>query len=203
MSFFEGVYRQGRPPWDIGRPQGAVLELIAAGALRPPVLDLGCGTGENALACAASGLAVRGIDGAPTAIERARDKAKARDLAAQFDVGDALALEVPSGSVATVLDCGLFHTFDDADRLRYSASLHRVLRPRGRAYILCFSDSEPNWGGPRRVPASEIGPVFGDRFAVAEIVPSRFETNDPAITGHALRIRLDRRAGPPARKSPK
>jgi SAM-dependent methyltransferase len=197
MSFFDEIYRTGRPPWDIGRPQGAVLELFDTGALRSPVLDLGCGTGENALAAAARGLTVRGIDGAPTAIAKAREKAQARGVEVRFDVGDALALEIPDGSVATVLDCGLFHTFDDDDRRRYSESLHRILRPEGRAYLLCFSHDEPNWGGPRRVHPSELEPVFGERFVVAEVVPARFETNDPSVSGHALRIRLDRRPDGP------
>jgi SAM-dependent methyltransferase len=192
---FEESYREGRPPWDIGRPQAEVLELLDAGLLRPPVLDLGCGTGENSLACAARGVEVRGIDGASTAIDRAREKAKARGLNVRFDVGDALTLGALGEAFATVLDCGLFHVFDDAERPRYAASLAEVLRPGGSAFVLCFSDAEPNWGGPRRVRADEFEPVFGGRFVVAEIRPARFETNLSEGPVKAWRVRLDRGSG--------
>jgi SAM-dependent methyltransferase len=191
---FDEMYRDGRPPWDIGRPQAEVLRLLDDGAVVPPVLDLGCGTGENALACAARGLAVRGLDGAPTAVERAREKAKARGLDVRFDVGDALALGALGETFRTVLDCGLFHTFDDAERVRYSESLFDVVRPRGTAHLLAFSDAEPNWGGPRRVHSEEFEAVFGERFEVVEVRPASFETNDPSHAAKAWRVRLDRRS---------
>ena len=43
------------PPWDIGRPQPAFLELAETGSLRGRVLDVGCGTGEHALMAAGLG----------------------------------------------------------------------------------------------------------------------------------------------------
>jgi len=70
----------GVPPWDIGRPQREVLELADAGTFRSPVLDAGCGTGENALALAARGLEVVGLDASPRAIGKAMDKARERHL---------------------------------------------------------------------------------------------------------------------------
>jgi|HubBroStandDraft_2_1064218.scaffolds.fasta_scaffold245964_2 SAM-dependent methyltransferase len=190
---FDDMYREGRPPWDIGRPQAEIVALLDSGAVVPPVLDLGCGTGETAIACALRGLEVRGVDGAPTAIALARDKAKARGAAVQFDVGDALALGSLGATFRTVLDCGLFHVFDDPERPRYAASLFEALRPGGSAYLLCFSDAEPNWGGPRRVRADEFEPVFRDRFVVADVRPATFETNTRDERVKAWRVRLDRR----------
>src|SRR5207237_4390343 len=64
---FETMYAS-TPPWDIGRPQPAFLELAQRGLLRAPVLDVGCGTGEHALMAAGLGLEATGIDTAPTAI---------------------------------------------------------------------------------------------------------------------------------------
>src|SRR4029079_10454222 len=51
----EDLYRS-RPPWDIGRPQPAFHALTAAGTITGRVLDVGCGTGEHTLMCAAIGL---------------------------------------------------------------------------------------------------------------------------------------------------
>jgi SAM-dependent methyltransferase len=191
---FDEMYRDGHPPWDIGRPQSEVLHLLEEGVVMAPVLDIGCGTGETALACAARGLAVRGIDGSPTAVERAREKAKARGIDVRFDVGDALSLGGLGETFRTVLDCGLFHVFDDADRVRYASSLFEAIRPRGSAFVLAFSDAEPNWGGPRRVRAEEFEAAFGERFEVVEVRRAGFETTDPAQLVQAWRVRLDRRA---------
>ncbi len=54
MTFFDNAY-EGVPTWDIGRPQGAVTRLAAAGLIVGSVVDVGCGTGENALHVAALG----------------------------------------------------------------------------------------------------------------------------------------------------
>ncbi len=90
-SGFEFAY-QGTPPWDIGRAQPAIVRLEEAGAITGRVLDVGCGTGENALYLAARGHQITGVDAAPTAIARARQKAAERGLPATFHVGDVLAL---------------------------------------------------------------------------------------------------------------
>lgn len=47
-SFFDSAYK-GIPPWDIGRPQGDIVELAEAGEIKGDVLDVGCATGENIL----------------------------------------------------------------------------------------------------------------------------------------------------------
>src|SRR2546421_3797464 len=76
-SDFDALY-QGAPPWDIGRPQPAYLELAQAGAVRGRVLDVGCGTGEHALMAAGLGLEATGIDVAAAAIAIAERKARER-----------------------------------------------------------------------------------------------------------------------------
>ena len=90
------------------------------------MLDAGCGTGENALLVAALGLWVLGVDVAETAVAMAREKAAERALDAEFVVADALHLDRLDRTFDTVLDCGLFHTFDGAERLAYVASLASV-----------------------------------------------------------------------------
>jgi cyclopropane fatty-acyl-phospholipid synthase-like methyltransferase len=162
---FDEVYA-GSPPWDIGRPQPAFQELADAGQLRGRVLDVGCGTGEHALLAAGLGLESTGVDSAPTAIALAEDKARDRGLSARFVVHDALDLAALGEQFDTVLDSGLFHVFDDSDRLRYVDSLRAVTPPGGRYFLLCFSDQQPGEFGPRRVSQGEITASFADGWRV-------------------------------------
>jgi SAM-dependent methyltransferase len=152
---------QGTPPWDIGRPQPALERIAGDEGVRGPVLDAGCGTGENGLAFAARGFEVTGVDGVQAAVAAAREKARGRGLTAEFLVHDALALGGLGRRFGTVVDSGLFHTFDDEERRRYVDSLAAVTLPGSRIYILCFSEHEGGEGGPRRVTRAEIREVFG------------------------------------------
>ena len=180
---FDVMYA-GTPPWDIGRPQPAFADLGEAGALRGRVLDIGCGTGEHALLAASLGLEATGIDAAPTAIERATRKAEERSLPARFRVWDALELPALGEQFDTVLDCGLFHIFDDDDRSRFVDSLAATVRSPGRYFMLCFSDREPGDWGPRRVSQAEIRSSFADGWRVESIEASTIEitiSSDPVL----------------------
>lgn len=176
MGRFDAAY-EGTPPWDIGRPQPAFVELTARGHVRSPVLDVGCGTGENALYLASQGFEVVGVDLVPKAIEKARAKAHARSLPADFEVADALALESLGRTFRTIVDSAVFHVFEDDDRSRYVESIRRVLEPGGKLLMLVFSDREPTeWGGPRRIRRDEIEAAFADGFRVDSIAETRLET---------------------------
>ena len=169
------MYYAGTPPWDIGRPQPAFAALAADGALTGRVLDAGCGTGEHALMAAALGLDVVGVDMAATAIATAEGKARDRGLTARFLVADALELPSLGQQFDTVLDCGLFHIFEDEERRRYVDSLRAVLSPGGRYHLLCFSDAQPGDWGPRRVTRPEIEASFSDGWRVDSIAAATLE----------------------------
>src|SRR5580700_10497346 len=99
---FESSY-QATPPWDIAGPQPALVALEEAGTIEGSVLDVGCGTGENALYLAARGHEVWGIDFVPLAIERAKAKAQDRGLSVHFQQADALELEKLGRQFDTVI----------------------------------------------------------------------------------------------------
>ena len=192
-SRWDSAYRGEPPPWDIDRPQPAVERIAADGGFRGDVLDAGCGTGENALFLAARGLDVTGVDWSGLAIERARAKAAGRGLDMRFEQADALSLGTLEATFDSVLDCGLFHTFEDPDRARYVGSLASVVHPGGLLHLLCFSDREPWGGGPRRVTEGEIRDAFADGWRVAAIEPEVFATrihDDGALAWHATIARV-------------
>jgi len=174
---WDASYHAGPAPWDIGRPQPAIVRLASERRLVGPVLDAGCGTGENALHVAALGLPVLGVDVAETALAVAREKAADRGIDVEFAAADALHLERLGRTFATVLDCGLFHTFDVRERSEYAASLASVTRRHGTLYVLCFSDDGPELG-PHPISQDELRAAFSDAngWNVVAIEPDRTQT---------------------------
>lgn len=157
---WDDSYRDGPPPWDIGRPQPAIVRLAAAGGFSGAVLDAGCGTGENALHVAALGLPVFGVDVAETAVAMAKEKSARRGVQAEFAVADAFELVSLGRTFDTVLDVGLFHTFEDGERRRYLASLAAVTEPGARLHVLCFREAGAD-SGPHPVTEDELRAAFG------------------------------------------
>jgi SAM-dependent methyltransferase len=186
---WDASYHDGPPPWDIGRPQPAIVRLASAGGFAGAVLDVGCGTGENALLVASLGLSVLGVDVAETALATAREKAAGRGIddpgIVEFALADALHLERLGRMFKTVLDCGLFHTFNIStgderpadERTRYVASLASVTERDGTLYVLCFSDDTPDTG-PHPVSQQDLRAAFnpGTGWNLAAIKPDRIQT---------------------------
>lgn len=172
-SRFESLYDTGAP-WDIGRPQPAIV--AAADRIRGTVLDAGCGTGDTAIFLASRGCQVMGIDFLQTPIERAQQKAAEQHVSATFLVKDALTLCDWPERFDNAIDSGLFHTFSDADREKYVAGLAAVVKPGGRLYLMCVSDAEPGTDGPRRISQNELRETFAVNWKIDSISPYQFET---------------------------
>jgi cyclopropane fatty-acyl-phospholipid synthase-like methyltransferase len=175
------AYLHNQAPWDIGRPQPAIARVADAGGFTEPLLDSGCGSGEHALLAANMGLQVTGVDVAQAAIEHARAKARQRGLSVEFLVGDVLALdeiERLNPPFRTVIDVGCFHTFPNADRPVYAATLAAVVESGGMLHLLCFSEDTPGSDGPRRVTQAEIRQTFSRDWLVESIEPETFTVSN-------------------------
>jgi SAM-dependent methyltransferase len=174
---WDASYRDGPAPWDTDRPQPAIVRVASGGGFAGAVLDAGCGSGENALHVASLGWPVLGVDVAETALAIARTKAGQRGIEVEFAAADALQLERLGRRFDTVLDCGLFHSFDRGEREGYVASLASVTGHGGTLYVLCFSDDGPGTG-PHPVSQEELGAAFGPGtgWKVAAIEPDRVQT---------------------------
>ena len=174
---WDASYHDGPAPWDIGQPQPAVVRLASAGGFAGAVLDAGCGTGENALHVASLGLPVLGVDVAETALAIAREKAGERGIQVEFAAADAFHLDRCGRLFNTVMDCGLFHTFDGDERPAYVASLASVTRRDGTLYVLCLSDGFPDTG-PHPIRQEELSAAFnpGNGWNIVAIEPDRIQT---------------------------
>lgn len=161
------------------------MELEAGGRIGASVLDVGCGTGENALYLAEHGHEVWGIDISSVAVERAMVKSHARRLPVVFLAADALEPAAVGRTFDTVIDCGCWHTLADEDRARYAASVSALTLPGSTLHIMCFSDAEPPGWGPRRVTEMELRASFAGDWQSASIVATTFETLHGPQGAHA------------------
>jgi SAM-dependent methyltransferase len=145
-NHYDEVYREtadsGGPPWVIGGPQPAMARVLDDGVKGPKVLDVGCGTGDLAIALARRGYDVTGVDISGVAIETAKAKAAAEGLAIDFRVQDATRLTLPSAPFDSVFDSGLLHILvrhggGEADR--YLGLLPGLAAPGAPVFVLAIS----------------------------------------------------------------
>ena len=156
-------YVAGDPPWDTGEPENHLVEFIRSGAVGPGrTLDVGCGTGTDALWLAEQGFKVLGIDVSSLAIEKARSKAAGKNPDCRFEQLDFLNDKVGGGPFDFIFDRGCFHVFDTADeRARFAERIALLLAPDGRWLSLIGSTEGPerDWGPPRRSARDVIGAI--------------------------------------------
>jgi cyclopropane fatty-acyl-phospholipid synthase-like methyltransferase len=177
--FFEGFYRTQTPPWVIDRPQPSLVDIEAEGLLHGrSVLDVGCGTGDNAIYLAQKQFHVVGIDAAQSAIKIAKQRAQEASIAADFHVLDVFAVAKLQQSFDTVVDFGLFHQFSGHQRNQYIDCLASVLKPNGILILQCFSDQEPSREvGPQRLSQQDIYDAFASGWQVNWIRATQYYLN--------------------------
>ena len=177
--FFKFVYLVS-PPWDISRPQSSIVKVLKNREIQGEVLDIGCGSGENALYLASQGYNVTGIDLSKNAIKKALIKAKNLGLNVNFKVDNALYLKT-NKKFDTVIDCGLFHILSENDRSKFEKNLYKIIKPNGKYIVLCFNEREKFLPlpsilfGPRRIRKKEIKNCFNDLWKINYINETLYE----------------------------
>ena len=144
LAFNLWYYR--RPPWDTGVSPPELLAFLDS---HPPgrALDLGCGTGTNAITLAQHGWSVIGVDFALAAIRRARRKAHTAGVAVDFYVGDVTRLEFVRQPMDLVLDIGCYHGLPPASRERYRRQVSGLLAPGGCLLLYAHLSRDPTVSG--------------------------------------------------------
>jgi SAM-dependent methyltransferase len=175
-------YQDADTPWDTGEPDVHLVEFVHSGAVRPGrALDVGCGTGTNAIWLAGQGFSVLGVDLAPLAIEQARAKAAGAKLECRFESLDFLNDRVPGGPFDLVFDRGCFHVFDEAaERERFAEHVASELAPGGRWLSLVGSTEGParDWGPPRRT-LRDVAEAIEPALEILELRSVEFRANLP------------------------
>lgn len=192
MSFvqrlYERAYRREKTPWDTGIPPPELVEVIEGpNALEPGrALDLGCGTGTNAMYLAQHGWTAVGVDFSSHAIESARRKADWVS-GAMFVEGDVTRLSElgVDGPFDLLLDVGCFHSIVPSRRDAYVRQSARVARPGSLMMIFAFGP-RLRLPGPRRTREPEIRRRFAEAFELGRVIPG---SHPPGAAWFSLRRR--------------
>lgn len=171
------AYASGHLPWDTGQSEPLLVEFVNSGAVTPSTaLEIGAGTGTNAIWMAERGFDVLGIDISPLAVERARAKMEGRALRCRFATWDFLAALPPDGPFQFVFDRGCFHAFDEPDeRQQFAVQVAATLAPGGLWLSLIGStEGPPREVGPPRRSAREVALAIEPALEIVELRAAEF-----------------------------
>ncbi len=159
---FDWRYWRGETPWDTQITPPEVVDFIA-GATPGRALDLGCGSGTNAITLARHGWLVTGVDFAPRAIRMARRKAALAGLSISFHVASVTNLSMLESPYDYVLDIGCLFVLGEKERMSYAKELIRLTKP-GAWYMLYAWLPKPWRGGRRGISPEEVDLLLSGKF---------------------------------------
>lgn len=200
LDLWDGSYRGGkRPFWDAGQPSGELRRVVEQGIVRPgPVVDLGCGSGTDAIYLASKGFEVTAIDIAPTALSLAREKADRAGVKVRWLLASVLSLPQLE-PVDFIFDRGCYHEVRFDSAAAYVETVRKLSQP-GRTRFLLLAGN-PNEVAmqytPPQVAEEDIRSDFSPLFDFEWLQETRFETSNPAARGPlAWSVMLRRKAQP-------
>lgn len=137
------MYRFGLGPQPSDVPDHRLVELVEGSDKLAPgrALDLGCGTGRNAIYLAKHGWDTIGVEMVGYVVEVAQRKAAAQSALVRFVQGDVTRLaDLDSGVDFNLLtDGGCYHTLPAGRREAYVESVTGVAAPGARLILVGFS----------------------------------------------------------------
>jgi SAM-dependent methyltransferase len=143
--FYQLGYRYFRMPWETG-PRSELVALVESGRIAPcRAIDLGCGTGSNAIFLAQHGFDVTGVDFASSAIEKARQRANEAGVAVEFVVDDLTNLESVKGPFDFMVDYGALDDLRAEHRDLYVQNVVALSHPGSRYLLWTFEWPLRRW----------------------------------------------------------
>ncbi len=191
---WDEAYRTGRyRDWDYGAGSQEVAACAALGLFprRGVILDVGCGSGSDAVQLATLGFRVKALDVSSAALELVRQRAARAGV--EIETIHASATDMPVGdkSIDFALDRGLLHNLSDGEGKAYAVELGRVLKP-GAGLLLRGARTSYN-GNFNPITMGRVHDTFpGELFSSGPVVPITMVSDakeDPTLEGAIVVIR--------------
>ena len=175
---FSERYAKGETPWDSGRPSSELLRALDSGKLKgKTALEIGCGSGLNAIELARRGFQVTAVDLVEQPVQVARARAREAKLKMDFRVADVLKDDL-GGPYDLLFDRGVYHVLRLIDLKGFQKVLKRVTRPGSLWLSLSGNANEKETEeGPPVVKEEEIRAELEPLFDILELREFRFDTN--------------------------
>jgi SAM-dependent methyltransferase len=173
---YDILYRLRITPWDHDEVSEQLKDFV--GELTAPpghALDVGCGSGRDAVYLASHGWTVTAVDGVRQALNAAQQRAHAAGVDVNWVHGDICQLEQLGIGDAydLVLDRGCFHDLTDGQRDRWARGVTAVTDSHAMLLISAFQPRRRG-PGPRGVDEAELMRHIGQAW---ELLSSRQDTN--------------------------
>ena len=187
------AYRQDAAPWDTGLPSQELIKLLNSGSVAScRTLDMGCGTGINAIYLAQKGFDVTAVDISDVAIKKAAAKAKEVGVKVRFMQAELPDSHILSGEIFEfIFDRGCFHSIAQEKRPDFADMLARLTKKGSMYLLLCGNAREPREDGPPTLTEQEIREAFSRLFDFIWVRDFRFHTTDaaPGPLGHSCLLK--------------
>ena len=176
-------YATGQTPWDSGAPSLEMQRVVRDRAIAPRrMLEIGCGTGTNAVWFAQQGFEVTAVDLVPLAIDNAVARAKGAGVKVRFEAANLLDAAVTSqlaagGPFEFIFDRGVYHCLREENQPAILRAIHQ-LTGRGSLYLQLTgnaNDPNPPGQGPPRVKAEELLAELGPSFELVQLREFNFD----------------------------
>jgi SAM-dependent methyltransferase len=188
VSFrYRVLYRVGFTPWDQDHVPAELSALAEGPATLAPgrALDVGCGTGTQAVYLAERGWQVTAVDAVERALARARRRAEQRGVDVRWVAGDVASLSTLGlgDGFTLIFDRGCFHDLSAAQREDYARGVSELAAPGATLLLLAFARRERGIG-----PSGASEQEIRRRFAAGWELASVQSDSGPAPPGPMRRV---------------
>jgi methyl halide transferase len=168
-------YLSGQLPWDSGVPSQELIRVLDTEKIAPcRAIELGCGTGTNAIYLASRGFDVTALDLSAAAIVQSQKKAAEAGANVRFLEADVCRLNFELEPFDFIFDRGCYHSVRGIDIAGFLQTMRRLSRP-GTRFLLLAGNANEQGQGPPRVHEHEIRIDFEKLFAIQFLREFRFE----------------------------
>jgi len=183
LETWDADYRGAKPPaWDIGRPADELQKLVREGTVRScRAVDLGCGSGTDAIFLASHGFDVTAIDISPTALSQAQEKARKAGVSVRWVLADVVA-PPDLGPFDFIYDRGCYHNVRDQNLTAYVDTVRRFSHPGTKFLLLSARRDEHAPAEYPGVTEEEFRYDFLSWFDVEWLREIKLESNEPGVS---------------------